>query len=551
MAPAICLAFESIQSLEKNQTFPSESRKEEHDFIHDAAINEQDVFYGAYGRRQMAIHQNARDNMKEVTLPCVIGDVRVDIIADVLDGYDKKEKLKIIEKLHRQFNHPSSGKLCKLQPALEEVTTSEMVADHLNAMYKARKAFIESESSEKLQRALRHQKDIVEKHKASDVDPAMREEDAHPRVYQAVVKRRMEKAASSERRTILEEFGNWRKQENYVQSMSPISFDIKRSNEDKLTKSEITEVRRHSDGFKIRAHSVLQKKAKSPEVDVSELKSEKDQLVADLDTRQALIQQLQSEISSLKAESGFMVAEKQTLEHQVSSLNQEMRHMEATYKDKLAAAEVKAQAKTTELQLMIANMASQNEAISKSFKSQLECLQNSHRREVESLQTKLEETEDKLWQIKNTVKTSPVSPGITPVSSNGFSKANIPISQAEQSTSAFASYHRRQPSHGGNDEPRIDITNMIREQGEGSEWVEPSRGSPAPRHGYSPPSLEQLISSPLPTNASTNSFDDNASIASFNTETTTKEVSRLEARFETPELKIKRFMYLLNTIDTD
>ena len=43
------------------------------------------------------------------------------------------------------------------QPALEGVTTSEMVADNLNAMHKARKAFIESESSEKLQRALRHQ----------------------------------------------------------------------------------------------------------------------------------------------------------------------------------------------------------------------------------------------------------------------------------------------------------------------------------------------------------------------------------------------------------
>ena len=41
-------------------------------------------------------------------------------------------------------------------PALEGVTTSEMIANNLNAMHKARKAYIESESSERLRRALRH-----------------------------------------------------------------------------------------------------------------------------------------------------------------------------------------------------------------------------------------------------------------------------------------------------------------------------------------------------------------------------------------------------------
>ena len=40
-------------------------------------------------------------------------------------------------------------------PALENVTASHVVADHLNAMHSARKAFIEAESSEKIKRALR------------------------------------------------------------------------------------------------------------------------------------------------------------------------------------------------------------------------------------------------------------------------------------------------------------------------------------------------------------------------------------------------------------
>ena len=41
--------------------------------------------------------------------------------------------------------------------ALERKTTSQIVAENLNAMHAARQAFIQSESAEKLQRALRHQ----------------------------------------------------------------------------------------------------------------------------------------------------------------------------------------------------------------------------------------------------------------------------------------------------------------------------------------------------------------------------------------------------------
>ena len=42
-------------------------------------------------------------------------------------------------------------------PALEGVSSSDIVADNLNAMRNARKAYVECESSEKLRRALRHQ----------------------------------------------------------------------------------------------------------------------------------------------------------------------------------------------------------------------------------------------------------------------------------------------------------------------------------------------------------------------------------------------------------
>ena len=48
-------------------------------------------------------------------------------------------------------------------PALDGVTTSESVATHINAMYEARRAFIKSESSERIRRALRHRVRAVER----------------------------------------------------------------------------------------------------------------------------------------------------------------------------------------------------------------------------------------------------------------------------------------------------------------------------------------------------------------------------------------------------
>ena len=51
-------------------------------------------------------------------------------------------------------NLPSS--LNDKPPALEGTTSSEVVAENLNALHAACKAFIENESSKQLRRALRH-----------------------------------------------------------------------------------------------------------------------------------------------------------------------------------------------------------------------------------------------------------------------------------------------------------------------------------------------------------------------------------------------------------
>ena len=48
------------------------------------------------------------------------------------------------------------GVLNNKLPALEEFTSSKLIADNLNAMQRAQEAFIRSEASERIKRALRH-----------------------------------------------------------------------------------------------------------------------------------------------------------------------------------------------------------------------------------------------------------------------------------------------------------------------------------------------------------------------------------------------------------
>ena len=56
----------------------------------------------------------------------------------------------------RNLNLPSV--LTAVLPALRGATCSELIANHLNVLHSARKAFIQSESDEKLSRAIHHQK---------------------------------------------------------------------------------------------------------------------------------------------------------------------------------------------------------------------------------------------------------------------------------------------------------------------------------------------------------------------------------------------------------
>ncbi|XP_069938947.1 GRIP and coiled-coil domain-containing protein 2-like isoform X1 [Cherax quadricarinatus] len=309
-------------------------------------------------------------------------------------------------------------------------------------------------------------------------------------------------------------------------------------------------IRNEFEGYRVRAASVLRQKSRPPDVNINELQSEKEELQADCEVAQLKVQQLQSELSTLQAEYTFMQSEKDGIAKKLLSLSEELNRRESSHHEKITSLESKMEAKMAEYQRIITSMANQNEAMSNNFKKQLDTLKQTHSREVEQLTAKLEECEDKLWQLKNTISTSVTA---TPASANTtmstIPTAPHPLRSENDHTVPGVNHtntqqHRRQLSL-GYDEPRIDVTNMVREEGEGSEWVEPVHRSPGKQRGYSPPPLEQLINSPL------TSQDDNVSIASINTDATGKEMARLEAKLSAGEMRIQQLTTLLHESEAE
>ncbi|XP_042209950.1 GRIP and coiled-coil domain-containing protein 2-like isoform X2 [Homarus americanus] len=329
---------------------------------------------------------------------------------------------------------------------------------------------------------------------------------------------------------------------------------LKHKTEVQQLMAERDAVQNEFEGYKVRATSVLRQKNRPPEVNVNELQSEKDQLQADCEATQLKVQQIQSELSALQTEHNFLQSEKDRITQQAASLSEDLKKRENYHRENIASLESKMEAKIADYQMIIGNMSNQNEAMSNNFKKQLDTVRQTHSREVEQLTIKLEESEDKLWKLKNTVSTSaPVTSSsstlqATPSTSHPLrSEGDHSVLNVNQTS---ANQHRRQPSH-GYDEPRIDVTNMVREEGEGSEWVEPVHRSPGKPRGYSPPPLDQLINSPLPASVGLTSQDDNISIASLNTDATGKEIARLETKLSAGETRIQQLTTLLHESEAE
>lgn len=305
------------------------------------------------------------------------------------------------------------------------------------------------------------------------------------------------------------------------------------------------------EGYKVRAASVLRQKNRPSEINVEDLQSEKDQLQSECAAAQLKLQQLQSDFSAMKAENSFLQSEKEGMSKQLISLSEDLTRKEKFYQKKMSDLESKMEAEIKEHQSMISALSAQNETQKVTFKKQFESLRQTHSHEVEELITKLEEAEEKLWNQKNSV-TGPAPALSASLSPGAPAVLPQPVrSEVEHVPGAVPSgpTHRRQPSH-GYEESRIDVSNMVREDGEGSEWVEPVQRSPSKVGSYSPPPLEQLISAPLPP-AAPLPQDDQISITSAATDAANRELTRLEVKISAAETRIAQVTSLLHESEAE
>nr|XP_045581790.1 GRIP and coiled-coil domain-containing protein 2-like isoform X2 [Procambarus clarkii] len=455
-----------------------------------------------------------------------------------------------LEELNGQLRDKDSC-LADLQAAVErEKGRSSSLQDQLTHL--TTQETTERERADKMKKLLlEHKTQLAELHLAQEAQSATKEMDrvTIEQLTQEVEKLKLAIAELTCEKVKLEETGKRSKLSAERQIEVLEDQLMKHKIEVQQLVAERDTIQNEFEGYKVRATSVLRQKNRPPEINVSELQSEKDQLQTDCEAAQLKVQQLQSELSALRAEYTYIQSEKDGNARQVSSLSEELNRRESSHHEKIAILESKMEGKITEYQRIIASMSNQNEAMSNNFKKQLDTLKQTHSREVEQLATKLEESEDKLWQLKNTISNSvPATPSnVSTTLATTSSAPNLVRSESDHSMPGMshsnAQQHRRQLSHG--DEPRIDVTNMVREEGEGSEWVEPVHRSPGKQRGYSPPPLEQLINSPL------TSQDDNVSIASINTDATGKEMARLEAKLNAGEMRIQQLTTLLHESEAE
>ncbi|RXG67132.1 GRIP and coiled-coil domain-containing protein 2 [Armadillidium vulgare] len=290
-------------------------------------------------------------------------------------------------------------------------------------------------------------------------------------------------------------------------------------------KEELKELKKQFEAYKIRAQNVLKQKNKVPQQSFEDLKTE---------------------LTAARAELGYLNSEKEKINEKLSTLSAEYSKKESILESKLESLEKKFETKSAEYQLIISDMSVQTEAMNKSFKAQLKSEKERHMNEVQKLESKLEETEEKLWLLKNSSSPAPAA------KNNGNGKSEI----GENPSLSLAAHHTRKTSHSGGafvEDHRIDVANMIRGEGEGSEWVEPHpRRSPS-QHLYNPPTLEQLINNPFPSQSLHQrlSMDDSTSVVSAATEFSSKEITRLENRLSTSENRIHQLTVLLNESEAE
>ena len=292
--------------------------------------------------------------------------------------------------------------------------------------------------------------------------------------------------------------------------------------------AELEFVKKEHETYKIRAQNVLkqQQQKQSNSVDVNDLQNRLQHCETQVQTLQHSNRQLQSEVSALQSEQKFMLSEKERLLKQHKQDYEKQSHEISKLQEEKLDLERKLQEEVSKSQAVISKMASEGEAMAKSYDTQLKSKDYAHEQEITNLQLKLDSLKRQLEGSKGT--------------------ADEPYHSDEKLSS--------KQIHEASEDFKVDVTSMIREEGEGSEWVDS-----LPTHHRSHSSANRLLSEPAYQQPPLHQLilpDDSVSVASSATEQLstsylTSQVTSLQSKVDAFELRVQQVSSLLHESEAE
>ncbi|XP_076858221.1 GRIP and coiled-coil domain-containing protein 2 isoform X2 [Brachyhypopomus gauderio] len=237
------------------------------------------------------------------------------------------------------------------------------------------------------------------------------------------------------------------------------------------TKAELCTTLSEFEGYKVRVHNVLkqQKTRRSAPCDGEFSKEEREHMQSVLGQLRSKLQESELNLQSTSAELQQLQVEHDLLLERHNHILQQNIAKEAELRERLLSLHSENTALKSEHSQAVAQLTAQADALRSSFREQVHHLQDEQRTTVETLQQQISRLETQLFQLQK----EPSSAGSTP---------------AQQSRKSL-------PDRKLADVPVCELQSMAREEGEGMETAEME---PVSTSGNTPPSLEQLLTSPHP-----------------------------------------------------
>ncbi|KAL5005239.1 hypothetical protein ScPMuIL_018695 [Solemya velum] len=213
-----------------------------------------------------------------------------------------------------------------------------------------------------------------------------------------------------------------------------------------ITQNELETIQNEYDGYKVRVHSVLkQQKTKVPDVEANADKLERERLEHAVEQLKTKLKEKSDQIQDAEQDADRLQEEHDRLLQRHNKQLHDMQDKENTFRQRMERMSEEKSACTSEQLETIRQLTVQNEKITQSYKDQITLLQTDHHRSIDMLQQQLDMTDNENTKLRQEIQQ--------------LSK----FAEQERDTSPVL-------------ESVPDIRYEIRQEGEGSEIVDPEPG---------------------------------------------------------------------------